>query len=68
MSSQHATAVDDGTRSTWKKNYANKMSTLNKKNISDVGNLLTSAFKLFIHSKRSKQELKHDKGYNLKRG
>ena len=39
------------------------MSTLNKMNVSYVGNLLTSAFKLFIHSEGSKQELMQYKEY-----
>jgi len=62
-STQHALSVDTGTRCTWKNNDTNKMSTLNKMNVSYVGNLLTSAFKLFIHSEGSKQELMQYKEY-----
>ena len=62
-STQHALAVGTGTRCTWKNNDTNKMSTLNKMNISYVGNLLTSASKLFIHSEGSKQELTQYKEY-----
>jgi len=54
---QHALAVGIGTRCTWKNNDTNKMSTLNKMNVSYVGNLLTFAFKLFMHSEGSNQEL-----------
>jgi len=62
-STQRALAVGTGTRRTWKNNDTNKMSTLNKMSISYVDNLLTSAFKLFIHSERSKQELMQYKAY-----
>ena len=41
-STQHAIAVGIGTRCMLKNNDTNKMSTLYKMNVSDVGNLLTS--------------------------
>ena len=62
-STQHALAVGTGTRCTCKNNDTNKMSTSNKMNISYAGNLLTSAFKLFIHSEGRKQESMQYKEY-----